>query len=111
MGPRANFVFIPGGAASAYHDPWAALGSTWPFAAGPDEAVAAAELGSATDALFDWAVAVAGYLLGFDERQAIVFDYPELDAFADHLARRGITGITRQPPSASLDRTAVSLRA
>lgn len=176
MGHRANFVFIHQGIARAYHDQWAALGSTWAFAGGPDEAVSAAELGSVTTELLDWAFAEAGYLLDFDQREAIVFGYPELgdfdlselegieglegledlasldpseqremakieaaiqqgpleflqaiaprwqgwllrwdergvDAFADHLARRGITTITTQPSSDRTDRTVVSFQA
>lgn len=176
MGHRANFVLIRQGDARAFLDPWAALGSTWAFAAGPGEAVAAAELGAPTAELLDWAFAEAGYLLDFDERLAIVFGYPEIgdfdpaeldglegpegmlepggidpaerqelaqveaaleqgpleflraiaprwqgwllrwddrgvDAFADHLARRGITTIATQPPSDRSDRAAVSLQA
>jgi hypothetical protein len=177
MGHRANFVLIQQGSARAYHDQWAALGSTWAFAAGPDEAVPAAELGSPTTELLDWAFAEAGYLLDFDECEAIVFGYPEfsddfdpsalagiegiegleglasidplkqseiaqvkaalqqgpleflrsiaprwkgwllrwddrgVEAFADHLARRGITTIATQPRSDRGDRTTVSLQA
>jgi len=179
MGHRANFVVIRKGDARAFHDPWAALGSTWAFAGGPGEATAAAELGSPTTELLDWAFAEAGYLLDFDERLAIVFGYPEMgdfdpadleglegiegpegmmdpgqidpserqqmaqveaaleqgpleflraiaprwegwllrwddrgvDAFADHLARRGITTIATQPPSDRQSRAIASFQA
>jgi len=43
MGHRANFVLIREGGARAFHDQWAALGSTWAFAGGPATAVSAAE--------------------------------------------------------------------
>src|SRR5262245_1266263 len=81
MGHRANFVLIREGNALAYHDQWAALGSTWAFAGGPGEAVSAAELASPTTELLDWAFAEAGYLLDFDERLAVVFGYPEMGDF------------------------------
>lgn len=77
VGHRANFVFVRDGKATAYHDQWAALGSTYAFAGGPDEAVATAELSEPTTELLDWAFAEAGYLLDFDERRAIVFGTPE----------------------------------
>jgi hypothetical protein len=155
MGHRANFVLIREGNARAFHDQWAALGSTWAFAGGPGAAVSAAEQASPTSELLEWAFAEAGYLLDFDEKQAIVFGYPEpidfdledldgiegfdqaeldgparlfaaleqspldflraiaphwegwllhwdergVDAFAAHLARRGISSIATQPPA------------
>ena len=77
MGHRANFVLIRDAKASAYHDQWAALGSTYAFAGGPDEAIAAAEQAEPTDELLDWGFAEAGYLLDFDEKCAIVFGTPE----------------------------------
>lgn len=78
MGHRANFVVIQDGNATPYHDQWAALGSTWAFAGGPEEALSAAEGSQPTTELLDWAFAEAGYLLDFDEKQAIVFGYPEM---------------------------------
>lgn len=78
VGHRANFVVIQAGVATAYHDQWAALGSTWAFAAGPDEALSATATAEETSELLDWAFAEAGYLVDFDERQAIVFGYPEM---------------------------------
>ena len=77
MGHRANFIVIRDGKASAYFDQWAALGSTWAFAGGPNEAALAAEAAEPTTELLDWAFAEAGYLLDFDDRLAIVFGYPE----------------------------------
>ena len=81
MGHRANFVVIRNGNAVAFHDQWAALGSTWAFAGGPDEAVAAAEASERTTELLDWAFAEAGYLIDFDKKEAIVFGYPEMGDF------------------------------
>jgi hypothetical protein len=149
LGHRANFVLIRDGRGVAYSDQWAALGSTYAFAGGPEEATAAAEGSESTTELLDWAFAEAGYLLDFDESLAIVFGQPEpidldelaefgaqelaaaneldaafergpleflktiaprwagwqlrwdergVDAFAVHLARRGIRSITTQPP-------------
>lgn len=77
MGHRANFVLIRDGAAAAYHDQWAALGSTFAFAGGPAEAVAQAEAAERTTELLEWAFAEAGFLLDFDEKVAIVFGQPE----------------------------------
>lgn len=165
MGHRANFVLIRDGRASAYYDQWAALGSTYAFADGAGAAVSAAEMCRTTDKLLDWAFAEAGYLLDFDEKQAIVFGYPGdvefeledlgdapssdapgagteinealekgpleflrliapkwpgwllhwddrgVDAFAAHLARRGITSPAAQPASHPADRTVASLQA
>jgi hypothetical protein len=170
MGHRANFVLIREGNARAFHDQWAALGSTWAFAGGPAAAVSAAEQSSPTSELLDWAFTEAGYLLDFDEKQAIVFGYPELpdfdlgelegiegfegfdstelekltgldaalqrgpldflraiaprwegwllcwddrgvDAFAAHLARRGISSIAAQPPGDRIASSAVSFQA
>lgn len=102
MGHRANFVLIRDGNANAYHDQWAALGSTWAFAGGPDEAISAAELGSPTTALLDWAFAEAGYLLDFDERKAIVFGYPEMGDF-DPSDFEGIDGLEGLEGLASVD--------
>ena len=83
MGHRANFVLIRNGQATAYYDQWAALGSTYLFAAGPEQATAAAEEMESTRELLDWAFAEAGYLLDFDEMQALVFGYPEGEEFED----------------------------
>ncbi len=78
MGHRANFVLIIDGKASAFHDQWAALGSTYSFAAGPEAARQAAQVSSqATSELLDWAFAEAGYLIDFDMKKAIVFGMPE----------------------------------
>jgi hypothetical protein len=81
LGHRANFVVIKRGSAAAYHDQWAALGSTWAFAGGPDEAVSAAEGSQPTPELLDWAFAEAGYLIDFDRKRAVVFGYPEMGDF------------------------------
>jgi hypothetical protein len=77
MGHRANFVLIRDGEAKAYHDQWAALGSTYAFAGGPADAASAAQRAEPTTELLDWAFAEAGFLLDFDENLAIVFGYPE----------------------------------
>ena len=165
MGNRANFVLIRDGEAVAHYDQWAALGSTYSFADGPDAAVAAAQSAEPTEELLDWAFAEAGFLLDFDERRAIVFGYPEpldfdaeeleelgaeapgeavigmdaalqsspldflryiaprwqgwmlvwddrgVDAFAEHLSRRGISSIAIQPKSHPPDRQVTSLQA
>jgi hypothetical protein len=81
VGHRANFVVLRDGSAVAFHDPWAALGSTWAFAAGPDEALSATAASEPTTELLDWAFAEAGYLLDFDRHEAIVFGYPEMVDF------------------------------
>jgi hypothetical protein len=88
MGHRANFVLIRNGTAVAYFDQWAALGSTYTFAAGPADAIAAAEASERTSELLDWAFAEAGFLLDFDECMAIVFGWPEPMAL-DELAELG----------------------
>ena len=86
MGHRANFVVIRDNAARAYCDQWAALGSTFVFASGPDIASATAEQSEPVAELMDWAFAEAGFLIDFDERQAIVFGYPTpLDDVLDDL--------------------------
>jgi hypothetical protein len=168
MGHRANFVSIRKGQAIAFQDQWAALGSTYLFAEGPEAASAAIEAMEPTSELMDWAFAEAGYLLDFDERRAIVFGTPEevdlefddmgelglevtgdeiaaaselqsalrqgplgflqciaprwsgwllhwddrgVDAFAEHLERRGIRTLTTQPPSHPADRQTFTLQA
>jgi hypothetical protein len=86
MGHRANFVLIRDSRAVAYHDQWAALGSTYAFAGGPGDAESVAVQAEPTRELLDWAFAEAGYLLDFDEKRAIVFGYPEpLNAALDDL--------------------------
>jgi hypothetical protein len=78
MGHRANFVLISGGEARAFYDQWAALGSTYSFAAGPEAAQQAAQVSSQpTNELLDWAFAEAGYLIDFDMKKGIVFGMPE----------------------------------
>jgi hypothetical protein len=164
MGHRANFVLIRDGSAVAYHDQWAALGSTYAFAGGPDDAASIIGTAEPTSELLDWAFAEAGFLIDFDENRAIVFGYPEpleldgddmegigadlqsdaagldaainrgpleflqfvaprwrgwllewdergVDAFAAHLARRGIDSIATQPPSHPADATVASFQA
>ncbi|MEW6735975.1 MAG: hypothetical protein AB1489_32070 [Acidobacteriota bacterium] len=77
MGHRANFIIIRNGVAKAYYDQWAALGCVYTFAAGPEEACAAAEQMEPTTELMDWAFAEGGYLLDFDQYKAIGFGYPD----------------------------------
>ncbi len=86
MGSRANFVLIRDGEAVAHYDQWAAMGSTYAFAEGPDAAVTVAHSAEPTKELLTWAFAEAGFLLDFDERRAIVFGYPEpIDFDAEEL--------------------------
>ncbi|XCN71778.1 MAG: hypothetical protein Q3M24_15880 [Candidatus Electrothrix aestuarii] len=77
MGHRANFVIIREGMAKAYEDQYAALGSTYQFAEGPDGALSAAEQATPTNELLEWAFAEAGYLIDYDKHIAIVFGYPD----------------------------------
>jgi hypothetical protein len=76
MGNRANFVIIRDGSATAFHDQWAALGCTYDFSCGVEQATAALKEYSETTELMDWAFAEAGYLIDFDSRVAIAFGVP-----------------------------------
>lgn len=150
MGQRANFVIIRDGEAKGYYAQWGALGCVYEFAVGPEHATRSAEHFEPTTELLDWAFAEGGYLIDFDEKQAIAFGYtpdemdfedfegidedqvneamaleaalqegPEaflkliaprwsgwllhwddrgVDAFSDHLKRRGIRSVVCQPP-------------
>jgi hypothetical protein len=106
MGHRANFVVIRDGQARAFHDPWAALGSTWAFAGGPGDAASTAEQATPTGELLDWAFAEAGYLLDFDQQRAIVFGYPEPVDF-DPGEFQGIEGLADLDPAQLGDAAAV----
>jgi hypothetical protein len=77
MGHRANFVIIREGAATAFFDPWGALGCTYLLLEGPAKATAAAQAMEPTEELLDWAFAEAGYLLDHDLQRLITFGYPE----------------------------------
>src|SRR5687768_5371669 len=86
MGHRANFVLIRDGSAIAFYDQWAALGSTYAFAGGPDDAASITGTAEPTSELLDWAFAEAGFLIDSDEKRAIVFGYPEpLDLDGDDM--------------------------
>ncbi|MCI5219549.1 MAG: hypothetical protein D3914_10270 [Candidatus Electrothrix sp. LOE2] len=76
MGHRANFVVIQNSSTKAYWDNWAALGSLYSFAAGPDEAIKFLTDFKPTTELLDWAFAEGGYLLDFDASTAIIFGFP-----------------------------------
>ncbi|HEY1120514.1 MAG TPA: hypothetical protein VGE67_02905 [Haloferula sp.] len=77
MGHRANFVIIKDDSATAYYDQWAAMGCTYDFASGLEQATEALKEYSETTELMDWAFAEAGYLIDFDSRLAIAFGQPQ----------------------------------
>lgn len=99
MGHRANFVLIHDAEGAAYHDQWAALGSTYAFAGGPADATAAAEAAEPTTELLDWAFAEAGFLLDFDEYVAIVFGQPEPTSSRTSVPRSSLRSTTWTPRS------------
>lgn len=76
MGHRANFVIIREGAASAYCDPWGALGCVYLLAGGPVQATAFAEQMEATEELDEWGFAEGGFLIDHDRSTLIAFGYP-----------------------------------
>jgi hypothetical protein len=73
MGDRANYVLISDGQAKAFYDHWGALSCIYEFADGPVDAAALAEQMDTTAKLMDWAFAEGGFLIDFDQKQAIVF--------------------------------------
>ena len=77
MGHRANFVVIKDGTTTAYENQWAALGCTYDFSCGVEQAMEALKEYTETTELMDWAFAEAGYLIDFDSRLAIAFGQPQ----------------------------------
>lgn len=73
MSDRANYILISDGKAKAFYDNWGALGCIYIFASGPADAVNMAEQTESTTELMDWAFAEGGFLIDFDQKQAIVF--------------------------------------
>ncbi|APR79912.1 Histone protein [Minicystis rosea] len=77
MGHRANYVIIEKGTAKAFMDSWGALGCTYALAEGPAACRDLATVAPTAEELMDWAFAEAGFLLDYDDHQAIFFGVPE----------------------------------